>query len=422
VSRSIPHPGGRRWLAWALALLPTPVAAQGVPTGAPEGVSEGDAGTEGLDSTVAGRIIPSPDAVVSKPSAVSSTVLWLRLGGSWDDNPRFLPEADGHAKYLGTGGGGLSFNRRGSQGALSLSGDAWLVRAQSGADLDRVNYSGALSGSYRLSPRVTTSLRGTYGRSDSRESTVLTSSGLLYAFTRTSTITGATELAWQMSRRNSALARVGYEDVSFEASPLIDGAFLTTSATLSHQLGPTSAIGLSYAFQATTRRGPGRPNHAAFASWGGRMGRVWSLALSAGATYRVPLQRGGDAWTTYGSADLTGHFRQGAVTLRYSRSLGLAYGLGEQRLADVASGQASRKLGRSVELSLSGSWAVNRDPDNITYRLKSYSARGSLAWSLSRRFDLQGGYYWSRSRPAASGSTLASQGVYLSTSLWMNWT
>ena len=413
--------GGRPWLGWVLALLPASVGAQGVPSGAPAGASEGSTRTGELDSTVAGRIIPPRDDVASAPTALSSWVLWLRLGGSWDSNPRFLPETAANPDYSGTGGGGMSFTRRLSQGGISLAGDAWLVRSQSGGALDRFNYSGVMDASYRLSPHATTSLRGTFGRSDSRESAVLTSSGLLYAFTRTRTLTGASELAWQISRRNGLLARVGYEDVSFEQSPLIDGAFLTTSATFSHQAGAASAIGLSYSLQAITRPGPARPTHTAFASWGGHMGRAWSLALSAGATHLTPVVAGGVAWTPYGTADLTGRFRHGMLTLRYSRSLGLAYGLGEQRVADVATGQASHKLGKAVEVSLSGSWALNRDPENLNYRLTSYAARGGLAWSVSRRFDLMGGYYAYRSRPASSGSDLSSQGVYIMASLWTNW-
>ena len=404
-----------------LLVASSPAAAQGVPSGAPAGAPP-EAQGPSLDTTIAGRIIPEAAVVPpAHPQASSSMTMWAYAGGGWTDNARYLPEAVAADEYQGNGGGGLSFSRRGRRGSFSLTGNAAALRSQSGGDLDRFNYSGGLDGSYRLSRRVSASVRGSYGRSDARESKVLTSSGLQYPLTDTYTLTGAAELAWQVSQRGSLLLRVGYEDVRFDSPVLLDGSYLTTSGTLSHQIGPASAIGLSYAFQASTTTGPEQPVHSAFASWGRRLGRSWSIGLSAGGSYRPPVGRSSDGWSGYGSVDLTARFRHGSLSGRYGRSLALAYGLGQETLADVVSAQAQRQLGRRVRLSGSYSWALNRDPEREVYRFESDNASGTIGWTVARQFEVQGGYYWYRTRPAGAAPALKSQGAYLSGSFWSSW-
>jgi hypothetical protein len=414
----------RRVIVWILALGPAAAAAQDVAPGPPPGATDGDRdGPEEPDSPIATRITPAEAATAPpKPAALSSWGLWLRLGGSYDDNPRFLPDPEAVPEYLADGGGGLSFTRRIPRGEISLEGDAWLVRSQYGGDLDRYNYAGSLGSSYRLSPHVTTRVRGTYGYSDSRQSPVLEESGLLYPFVRTRTITGAGELAWQLSEWNDAFVRVDYEDVRFDtSSPFVGGGFLATSATFSHQTGPKTALGLSYLFGAGTGQGTQRPNHTAYASWGGRLGRGWNLGLSAGLTYVAARGSLSEFWTPYLSADVSRRALGVLLAASYTRSVGLAYGLGQERLADIVMVRVGRQLGGGVGVSGSYSWALNRDPSNAVYRLRSEHAGGGLSWAVARQCQLEAGYYWFRNESTDTSANLSSQRVTLSGLFWTDW-
>jgi len=419
---------GRRVLVWVLALGPAAAVAQDVAPGPPPGASGGDrSGDPGEpdepDSPIATRITPAEAATLPpEPAPLSSWGMWLRLGGSWDDNPRFLPEPEAVPEYLADGGGGLTFTRRIPRGDISVAADGWLVRSQYGGDLDRYNYAGALKSTYRLSSHLTTRVRGTYGYSDSRQSPVLAESGLLYPFVRTRTITGAGELSWRLSEWNDAFVRVNYEDVRFESSsPFVGGGFLATTATFSHQIGPSTALGFSYLFGAGTGEGTRRPNHTLYASWGGRLGRGWSMGLSAGVTYIVARGSLSELWTPYLSADVSRRALGVLLAASYSRSVGLAYGLGQERLADVVMARVSRQVGGGVSVSGSYSWALNRDPSNAIYRLKSEHAGGGLSWAVTSQTELEAGYYWYRNESTDTSANLSSQRVTVSGLFWTNW-
>ena len=372
------------------------------------------------------RPSPSPSPVAGAPAGEQAPrpprwAFRLRLQESYDSNAEFT-DAEGTGSFEDQVGAGLTWRLVGRRGELSLSGDGWGRRYHSVDGSDGFNYLGGLSGSHRFSPRVTGRVRGTFSDNVTRYDRQLVEAGLQLPLTRTQTIDAGASLAFQLSAKTTLTTEGRYERARFDAAELTDGEQLAAGASLARALSAADRISLNYALRHIRRQDDeDRQVHDVFAGWNRTLVRRLTAELLGGVSIRPAVEALEARTDPYGSAALSYGFQHGSLQARYSHTLGEAYGLGRERVADVVSASLERRFGRRVDTSVGASYGFSKDPADPTFRYRTQSGSAGLGVLLARELRLLASYGVSRSRERDSAEPVVSQFGSLSLVYGVEW-
>jgi hypothetical protein len=350
----------------------------------------------------AARAQAPPPPSEADPARPARWAFRLRLQESYDSNAEFAL-AQGRGSFEDQAGAGLSLRLAGRRGGLILSGDGWGRRYHSVEGADGFDCSAGLDGHHRFSPRVTGRLRGTFSDGVSRHERQLVDAGLQLPLARTRTVDGSAGLAVQLAAHTTLTAEGRYERASFESPALADGQQWSGGASLARALGASDRLSVHYVLREIRREDEGRRVHDLFAGWSRTLARRLAAELSAGASRRPDtLQRG-------------------SLQGRYSHTLGEAYGLGRERVADVVSALLEHRLGRRADVTLGGGYAFSGDPLDAGFRYRAQNASLGLAFALGRDLRLSARYGLSRSRERGGAEPIVSQYGSLSLAYAVEW-
>jgi hypothetical protein len=369
---------------------------------------------------------PSPSPVAGAPASEQAPrpprwALRLRVQESYDSNAEFT-DAEGSGSFEDQVGAGLTLRLAGRRGELSLSGDGWGRRYHSVDGSDGFNYLAGLAGSHRFSPRVTGRVRGSFSDSVTRYERQLVDAGLQLPLTRTQTIDTSASLAFQLAAKTTFTAEGRYERARFEADGLTDGEQLAAGASLARALSSSDRLSLNYSLRHIRREeDEDRQVHDVFAGWSRTLVRRLSAELLGGVSLRPAVGELESRTDPYGSAALTYGFQHGSLQARYSHTLGEAYGLGRERVADVVSATLERRFGRRVDGSLGASYGFSKDPSDPTFRYRAQTASAGLGVLLTRELRLIAAYGLSRSREGDPAEPVVSQFGSLSLVYGVEW-
>jgi hypothetical protein len=369
------------------------------------------------------RPSPSPAAAPAAVEAAPRPARWafrLRAQESYDSNAEFAV-SEGRGSFEDLVGAGLTLRLGGRRGELSLSGDGWGRRYHSVDGSDGFNYVVGLNGSHQFSPRVTGRVRGTFGDSVTRFERQLTDAGLQLPLTRTQTVDAGAGLAFQLAAKTTFTAEGRYERASFDAPTLIDGQQWSAGASLARALSGTDRVSLNYALRQIRRDDLNRRVHDIFSGWSRTLRRRLSAELQAGASYRPAVEALEARTDLYGAAALSYAFQHGSLQGRYTHSLGEAYGLGRERVADVVSASLGRRFGRRLDTTLGAGYGLSKDPEDPSFRYRAQTASGGLSLLLARELRLAANYGLSRSRDRSGAEPIVSQFGSLSLAYGVEW-
>lgn len=350
--------------------------------------------TLALASASSGQEPATPDAAPRTPRWILSVLTY----GGWEDNPRFVPVGP-QESGVGEARASLSYSRRRPRGELSLSAEGAYEAFREASDLDNLSYSEAASGSIRATPRTTLGFSQSYSSTYVREATSLTETGLLFPSSLVRRFGGGVAIGQKLSARTSLSLSAKYERLDFEAPLLVDGSALTGNLSLGRQIGARSSVELGYAPYQSTTGGEEFVSHSVFLRWSRRLGRRGSLTLDAGAV-QYPVVDEGKRYGGQGGITVSARSRRTSFDLRLGRQIDQAFGLGTNRIADVASLSLEQAMGRRVSFTLVYAFGRTRDLSNEDVQFDSHHASGGLRFTLARWLFLRAGYTFARISPA----------------------
>ncbi len=364
--------------------------------------------------------VDPPAGEQAVPSVASVDPRWsfsLRAQESWDTNPVFR-EADGQDSFVGDVGATLAYRRQGQRGELKLFADGSGRRYEALDGEQSFNYGAGLEGRYRISPRATASAIGRLGMDYVRYSRQLTDDGLLLPLTRARTATAGGALELGLARATSLTTDVRYESARFDSDELVDGSQLRATATVGHAISSDDTLRFSYSFLNDFLPGEARQTHTLYAGWNGALSRRVSAGAALGANLGSGAAQGA---TLYGAANVSSRYQGGTVDLRYTRSVGQAFGYGRQRLYDLAVGSISHVVSRRLDLFAALSYSRSQDPSDPPFRIVTQAGTAGIGFALARQVRLTGGYTLNRSDEEGAGGPVLSHQALLGVSYGVSW-
>ncbi len=330
---------------------------------------------------------------------------WLASLGarqSWDSNPRFAETAIQGSWITGLNGQ-VAYSERFSRGSLAIAGDGGTVRYSDAQGLNEFTYAGSLVGAWKPSPRLDLSLDQSYSSSYTHQNQALVDAGLVLPQAVVKRIGTTVTAARRLAERTSLTTLVRYEHDSFPNGELVTGDEFTAGAGFSRQLSKSDSLSLNYAYVndsvPTDAGATGGSNtiHTLTAGWSRQLAQRWSTSLSGGVATFTPVGGVARSWEPQGGATIERKARRWTLGAHYSRSVGQAFGLGRQRVADVVGGTLALTLTRtlSADAILTRSW--NKDPADPQYSFNDNAAGADLRWTLFRRLVTTGSYSYRRS-------------------------
>jgi hypothetical protein len=190
-----------------------------------------------------------------------------------------------------------------------------------------------------------------------------------------------------------------------DAPDLIGAQTLGGSAGMNFTVGRSNSMNMSYGYRHTYGPSFEINGHNADIGWSRPLGRKFSMQTSIGLGQTITAGEN----PLYGTGQLVVSYnpREGHLSVRVSRRISHAYGLGRDHLADRASLSYSRPLTRSLSWSVGASYAVSRDPLDPSYKAKSQTATTSVSFPFAERFAASANYHFIRSEAKGSAESPA---------------
>jgi len=282
------------------------------------------------------------------------------LGGGWDSNASFEPGGPGSGAAFGQAGIARTWTTPRWTTSINLGGGGSVYQTE--AATSRYQLGGGLDTSGQLGTRTTISLGATGGieRTDLLEDPL--TAGLVLPITSTRRFQGQVGLGRALGAQTQLSLSAGYGRYYFDAEELSDSEGMNAGAQLSRTISPKSTVSLGYGFQTSLyeETSPSQ-THSLSLGFGRTLSPRTSLSLSAGGDQRrVDGVSGG--WILSGDAAFILQGSRTSLSLRYSRGVTPAPGLGRDRISNLFSLGLTSRLRPWATLSMSASRGLNQDP------------------------------------------------------------
>jgi hypothetical protein len=359
-------------------------------------------------------ILALPALAAAQPSPTSRAArgkdkfeFSVRLQGARADEALRIPHA-GDAEYVGDATAALRYRRGWKRSSFSLGAQAGAERYSRRSELGRLDYAGEGALDVGLSRRTTLALGQTYVSAYTRDIAALADSGLVLPLV----VANRAESTGRLERLGShwqSTFEVRYRRVDFPSGDLASGSEVMVNPSLWRRLGRSHAVGVGYLFERGWARAFSGDVHGGIMGVSRRAAKGLGYRLEAGGAYSQRSRKS----MAIGAAELSLTRRKDRVSARYERGIQEAFGLSRQVLTDLFSLSVSRRIARPLSLGASGTFGINTDPADRTFRYRSDTYTGALQWAVTK--DLSAGAGWSYWR-----STFAKDVVTPSSRGWVS--
>jgi hypothetical protein len=312
-----------------------------------------------------------PATTIVPPREKDHLELFVSAEASTDDNV-LQTETPPDRAYLGDVSARLEYRHRWRRSWFRLSGHGDFQAFAGRDDLSRIAYGG--EGFLALAPSRNTSVtaRQIFESSYARDLRALVDAGVALPFEIANLAESDVRVERKLSPRWSADLEATYRHLDFPSGRLVDGDEFVVSPGLRRRLRRSRMLSFSYLYEEGRSAGLGDHAHGVLAGI--------SRSPSDGLAYDV---RGGmaylaaaDTLTPIGGADVAVNRRKNRLGARYERRVQHALGLGRQVVTDLLGLTVSRTLHRRLAASAAGTFGLNTDPADPSFRYRSgtYSA------------------------------------------------
>jgi len=341
--------------------------------------------------------------VAAPESRPHGWTLSARAEESWESNPVFNQDDafNETSSVLSRLGAGIGYDVTGRRGFFSLGAEGGGTLY---ASLSRRNYyyvSGKISAAHSFSRRTSITFSESLTSDYARRSPLLAAEGILLPLDRALTTRSTASLSHAMTRELRVVSRLRFDYVDFKTSSLLDGSQLQAGISLERTLSRRHTLSLAYAFLTSQTRQLREEFHSVQLGLAAVLSPYATATASFGATTSPALDGSGRRLVPTGSAGLAvqSSRRRLLLDLAYEHSVSQSFGLGRQRMADLASFRLSRALGRKVTCSLNSGYAFSRDIGfgAEPLRFTTQTAGAGFSWSALRSLAVDFGYAYERS-------------------------
>ena len=320
--------------------------------------------------------------------------------GGWESNPVF-ESSDDPSSARTRMGAGIGYQTAGRRSAFAVNANGGGTVYFNLDGRDTYYYSGSLSWLHRFSPRTSFTLAEDLTNDYTQRSSVLVGSGILLPLDRALTSRTTANLRQTLTPRVGLEARVQFDYVDFASPTLADGDQLDANLAINRRLDDRQAVALSYDFLSSNTGGqPRRSYHSGYLGWSSRLSLTATVNANLGFT-ALPQTDG--SWHFIPSAiarlsALNSRTRT-RIDARYEHRASQDFGVGQDRIADIAAITAVRPLGRRFSSTLGFNYTFSKDPgaDSTSFRYSTQSANAGLGYRVNRRVGLDLGYSYFRS-------------------------
>jgi hypothetical protein len=274
--------------------------------------------------------------------------------------------------------------------------------------LNQFSYSGLGTGSFTLSPQTSLQVSQAYSSTLTGYSTVLAQTGLVLPQVLVHRLDSEGALSHTLSPQMSLGANIQYERNTFPNGELFDGSEFSLGASTTRRVSANHNVSASYTFEVSSTEGQQHDRHVLSGGWNATLRPRLTASATLGAVNYETSTTGDRRWSPEGSATLAWRYPRLSVEARYGRAVSQAFGLGRDRLADVAGLTIARKVSRTVDIDATYTYSLNRDPGDDTFRFTSQAYGADLRWLFTRRLVAAAGYSGRRNEP--DGTALPSTG------------
>lgn len=338
----------------------------------------------------AGLTVVAPVSVLAPARAAAQTAaglsgppsvwrLQVGVGGSWYENPRFLPGGDSASSWSTRGSVGLSTSQRFRTGTFSLSGQGGRLYYPEIDALGQWTYGGGASLALAPSPSTNLTLSQGYVRSNTRQLESLDQEGLPVPTTGVNNSSTGLGLTQRLSRRTQLEIDGSFTWRRYDNPVLIGGEQLRSTLGLARSVGQSDSIVIGYGFSQSQSQGRRGRVHVANLGVRHRPERGVSFELGGGAAYMESVRQ----WHPTGNAGLSASGREVSFSLRYARDFGLAFGYGRETIADRVSASLGWTPSERVGFHLGYSYGYRRDPADDGFRVRSHVGSAGLSWKIA---------------------------------------
>jgi hypothetical protein len=318
---------------------------------------------------------------------------------SWESDP-ILENPVEPSSFVTRTGAGLTYQGGGRRSTLSIGGEGGGVFYHDLPGYNSYYYGGNLLWRQRLNQRTSFSLIENVVNDYARRSGLLVEGGLIFSLVRAFTSRTDALLTHDFTPRTRLETSAGYDYVKFLEGDLLDGRQMRAAVTLSRRLNPRTSLGMSYVFNRSTKDlQPDQDVHSARAVWSKLFGRNHSWGASFGAS---ALKRLDGTWSVSPTGNAYVNVAEPRtkllMNLRYEHEVNQAFGLGVERIADVASFSLSRPIGRKLSGSASYGYSRSQDTgsDVVPFSFQSHNLNGGLRYAPTRDIGVDLGYSYFR--------------------------
>jgi len=324
----------------------------------------------------------------------------VSVGGTWYDNPRFVPGGRRSSSWSTRGRASLSHTRRFRTGSFSLSGYGGRLYYPEIEGFSQWTYGGSTSLGWTASRSTSLSLSQDYSRSNTRQLTSLDEEeGLPVPTTGVHSFRSNLGLTHRLGRRTQLEMGGAFRWRRYDNPTLVGGEQLHSSIGLARLIGQNGAVSLGYGFSQSWFDQRGGRVHVATLGVRERPARGWSVELSGGAAYLETFEQ----FHPTGQASLGVSGRRVSASARYHRDFGLAFGYGRETIADRASVSLGWTPVERLSFQARYSYGYRRDPADEDFRVHSHVLSGGLSWSIPGGVGFSASYAWERSRTESFG-------------------
>jgi hypothetical protein len=262
------------------------------------------------------------------------------------------------------------------------------------------------TGGFVVSPHTNFQLTQAFSSTLTGYSTVLAETGLVLPQALVHRLGTTGSLSHQLSPKTSLAANIQYERNTFPNGELVDGSEFGIGVSATRRLSANHSVSASYNYESSSALGQRLGRNVLLGGWSGTLRPRLTASATLGIVNYETSVAGDRQTSPQGSATLAWRYPRWNFDVRYGRSVSQAFGLGRDRLADIAGLSIGRKLTKKIDLSGSYVYSLNRDPTDYNLSFTSQSYGGDLRWLFTRNFVATAGYVGRRNEPEGTALPL----------------
>jgi len=333
----------------------------------------------------------------------------IALVESYSTNPT-LSATDIQPSWVSAAEARLSYIDNLPRGSVSLSADGGAVGYSGVNGLNDFVFTLDGAGTWKATPHLVLSADQSFGSTYTLQTQALLEAGQVLPQGLVHTVGTTLSGAYRLSQKTSLTLVLNYVDLIFPRGQLVGASETHARAGIERELSRGETLSLTYTFSIDVIPNETSTLNSVAAAWKKKLARRWDANASVGVTRFVPYGSTSQLLEPVGAVGVGTKTTRWTFEGHYSRSVGQAYGLGQQTVADLAGVTAAFKISKTLSADVAYTRSWNDIPDAPILDFNDDLLRADLLLTLPHRLVAASAYSFTRAlypsgvNPLVSGS------------------